>query len=97
MVCHALDVFAYQFEALQNLKLMLARVHMYRLVPRSHQAFHHLQYGKAGRAWYLFSHEHESNRKFSERTSYVLHIVQLTTHLTLSVYDNRPPLARYMQ
>ena len=30
-----------------------------RLVPRPHPASHHLQYGKAGRAWHLFSHEHD--------------------------------------
>ena len=29
------------------------------LVPRPHPAFRRLQYGKAGRAWYLFSHEHD--------------------------------------
>ena len=28
------------------------------LVPRPLLAFHRLQYSKAGRAWYLFSHEH---------------------------------------
>ena len=70
------------------------------LVPRPRPAFRCLQYGKAGRAWYLFSREHDvigKWRKFSEQTGCVLRIVQLTTHSMLGVYDNRPPLARYVQ
>ena len=48
---------------------------------------------------YLFSREHdifEKWQKFSEQTGRVLRI-QLITHSTLGVYDNRPPLARYVQ
>ena len=37
----------------QHLQIVLS------LVPRPHPAFRRLQYGKAGRAWYLFSHEHD--------------------------------------
>ena len=47
------------------------------LVPRPRPAFHHLQYGKAGRAWYLFSCEHDAIsklRKFAELTGYVSRI-----------------------
>ena len=33
------------------------------LIPRPHPAFCHLQYEKAGRAWYLFSCEHDVIRK----------------------------------
>ena len=57
------------------------------LVPRPRPAFHRLQYEKAWRAWYLFSHE---------QTGWVSHIVQLTTRSTLDVYDNRSLLARYV-
>ena len=55
--------------------------------------------GKAGRAWYLFSLEHDiigKWRKFSEQTGCVSRIVQLTTCSTLGVYDNCPPLARHV-
>ena len=70
------------------------------LVPRPRPAFRRLQYGKAWRAWYLFSREHDvigKWRKFSEQTGCILSIVQPTTHSTLGVYDNRPPLARYVR
>ena len=70
------------------------------LVPRPRPAFCHLQYGKVWRAWYLFSREHDvigKWRKFSERTDCVSSIVQPTTRSTLGVYDNRPPLARYVR
>ena len=70
------------------------------LVPRPLPAFHHLQYEKAGRAWYLFSREHDVIGKwwkFSEQTGCVSRISQLTTRSTLGVYDNRPPLARYVR
>ena len=51
--------------------------------PRSHPAFRCLKYGKAGRAWYLFS-------------CAVFHvcIVQLTIQSTLDVYDSPLSLAR---
>ena len=70
------------------------------LVPRPRPAFHRLQYGKAGRAWYLFPREHDvigKWRKFSEQTGCISRIVQPTTHSTLGVYDNCPPLARYVR
>ena len=40
------------------------------LVPRPRPAFRRLQYGKAGRAWYLFSREHDiigKLQKFAEQ------------------------------
>jgi len=49
------------------------------LVPRPRLAFHRLQYGKAGRAWYLFSCEDDIIDKWSktsEQRSEVSHIVQ---------------------
>ena len=70
------------------------------LVPRPRPAFRRLQYGKAWRAWYLFSREHDvigKWRKVSEQTGCVSHISQLTTRSTLGVYDNRPLIARYVQ
>jgi len=33
------------------------------VIPEPHPAFYHLQYGKVGRAWYLFSCEHDVIRK----------------------------------
>ena len=70
------------------------------LVPRPRPAFRRLQYGKAWRAWYLFSREHDvigKWRKISEQTGCVSRISQLTTRSTLGVYDNRPPIARYVR
>ena len=70
------------------------------LVPRPRPAFRRLQYGKAWRAWYLFSREHDvigKWQKFSEQTGCVSSIVQPTTRSTLGVYDNHPPLARYVR
>ena len=43
------------------------------LVPRPRPAFHCLQYGKAGRAWYLFSCEHDvisKLRKIAEQAAF---------------------------
>ena len=68
------------------------------LVPRPRPAFHHLQYGKMGRAWYLFPREHDIIRKwpkFSEQTGIVSCIFQPITCSRLGVYDSGPPLARY--
>ena len=61
-------------------------------------AFRRLQYGKAGRAWYIFSHEHDNRKmaKFSERRRYVLRVIQPSTRSTLGEYDSYPPLARYV-
>ena len=64
------------------------------LVPRP--AFSHLQCGKAGRAWYISSREHDVVNKFSEQGRYVLRIIQPSAHSTLSEYDSRPPLTRYV-
>ena len=47
------------------------------LIPRPRPAFRRLQYGKAGRAWYLFSHEHDvigKLQKFAELTGCVSRI-----------------------
>ena len=52
-----------------NLGLQVMQV-THSLVPRPHPASRHFQYGKAGRAWYLFSHEHDVIGKFSEQTGY---------------------------
>ena len=44
------------------------------LVPRPRPAFRRFQYGKVGRAWYIFSHEHDligKCRKFTELTGCV--------------------------
>ena len=80
---------------------IMALMHLASLVPRPQPAFRHLQYGKMGRAWYLFSHEHDAwawcNRKFSKQTGCISRIVQLTTHSTLGAYDNHSPLARYVR
>ena len=70
------------------------------LVPRPRPAFRCLQYRKVWRAWYLFSREHDvigKWQKFSEQTGCISSIVQPTTRSTLGVYDNRPPLARYVR
>ena len=61
------------------------RLVTYSLVPRPRPAFHHLQYIKAGRAWYLFSREHdviEKWRKFSEKNG--LHFVYYSTDYMLN-------------
>ena len=47
------------------------------LVPRPRPAFCHLQYGKAGRAWYLFSRDHDvigKLQKFAKLTGWVSRI-----------------------
>ena len=64
--------------------------------PTPWPAFRRLQYGKAGRAWYIFSREHDVIEKFSERRRYILRVIQLSTRSTLGEYNNRPPLARYV-
>ena len=51
---------------------------------------------KTGRACYLFSHEHDEVREFSEQTACIVRIIQPTTRSMLSVYDSHPPLAKYM-
>ena len=58
------------------------------LVPRPRPAFRRLQYGKAGRAWYLFSHEYDvisKLRKFAELTGCILRIFN-RLHTQRSVY-----------
>ena len=57
------------------------------LVPRPRPAFRRLQYGKVGRAWYLFSREHDvitKLRKFAELTGCISRF-QPTMRSTLSV------------
>ena len=69
------------------------------LVPRPRPAFCCLQYVKVGRAWYLFSREHDVIDKWqknSERKSEVSGSVQQTTSSTLGVYNIHPLLATYM-
>ena len=69
------------------------------LIPKPGLAFHCLQYGKAGRAWYLFSREDgiiDKWSKNSEQKSKISHIVQRCTSSTLGVYNSCPLLARYM-
>ena len=58
-------------------------------------AFHRLQYGKAGRAWYIFSREHDVIEKWQNFQN-VLRVIQPSTRSTLGEYDSRPPLARYV-
>jgi len=64
-------------------------------VPRPHPAFRHLQYGKVGRAWYLFSHEHDIINKWQKKKNEKAN-VQPTRHSILGVYDRHPLLARYV-
>ena len=50
--------------------------------------FRHFCYRKGGRAWYLFSHEHDvigKWKKFAELTGCISRIVQPTTHSTLFI------------
>ena len=59
-----------------------------RLVPRPHLAFRHLQYGKAGSAWHLFSREHDvigKRRKLSGQTG-CIHILFNRLHAQRSVH-----------
>ena len=64
-------------------------------VPRP--AFRRLQYGKAGRAWYIFSREHDVIEKWQNfQNEDVLRVIQPSTRSTLGEYDSRPPLARYV-
>ena len=42
---------------------------------------------KAGRAWYLFSCEHDVIGEEPEQKGNNLHIIQPTLHLTLGLYD----------
>ena len=70
------------------------------LVPRPHPAFCCLQCGKLGRAWYLFSREHDVIDKWqkiqNKKKNEISHIVQPNMSSTLGVYDSRPLLARYV-
>ena len=68
------------------------------LVPRPRPAFCYLQYGKAGRARYLFSHKHDiiyKWQKSSEQKSVVSHIVQQTTSSVHGESSSRPLLYSY--
>ena len=91
--------------ALLNTFFLKAHVHCQVLVciasfPGPTQLICCLQYRKVGRAWYLFSCEHDIIRKwrnFQKKTGSVLRIVQPTTRSTLGVYNSCPPLARCVQ
>ena len=67
--------------------------------PPHHQAFSSSKFCHsfciAGRAWYLFSHDAIGN--FQNKQAAFCILFQLTTRSTLSVYDNHPPLARYVR
>ena len=55
-------------------------------VPRP--AFHRLQYGKAGRAWYISSHEHDvidKWQKISERGRYILLVIHIQRSVRTTV------------
>ena len=48
------------------------------LIPRPCPAFRRLQYGKAGRAWYLFSREHDlisKLRKFAKQAAFRIFLI----------------------
>jgi len=71
------------------------------LIPRPRPAFHHLQYRKAGRAWYLFSRKHDKKLTNAKKK---IRIKKAKFHALLNelrvqhlVCISRPPLARYMQ
>ena len=52
-------------------------------VPKPHPAFYHLQYRKAGRAWYLFSREHGIKK------------IQNNGFLLLGKLNPSPPMFNY--
>ena len=66
-------------------------------VPRP--AFHCLQYGKVGKAWYISSCEHDVIYKWQNFQIEDVTFCVLFNHIsrsTLGEYDSRPPLARYV-
>jgi len=60
------------------------------LVPRPRPAFCCLQCGKLGRAWYLFSREHDVIDKWQKNSEQKRCIVQPSVSSTLGVYDSHP-------
>ena len=55
------------------LSLPILKLSVHSLVPRPRPAFRRLQYGKTGRAWYLFSREHDvigKLQKFAEQAAF---------------------------
>ena len=56
------------------------------LIPRLHPAFHRLQYGKAGRAWYLFSRERDVIGKWDQNEQAAFHVLFNRLHTQRSVY-----------
>ena len=77
--------------AIQTIKVH-SLLQKYSLVPRPCPAFRRLQYGKAGRAWCLFSHEHDIinkwKKKNSEQKSEISYIVQPTISSTLGIHNS---------
>ena len=67
------------------------------LLPRPHPAFCRLQYGKVGRAWYLFSREHDVinkwRKKFKTKTR---SLTYCSNNYKFNACSSRPPLARYV-
>ena len=65
-------------------------------VPRP--AFRRLQYAKAGRAWYIFSREHDVIEKWQNFQNEDAAFCVLFSHLHVqrSVSMSRPPLAKYV-
>ena len=60
---------------------------LFSLVPRPHPAFRRLQYGKAGRPWYLFPREHDvigKLQKFAEQAAFCVFTINYRS--MLSVY-----------
>jgi len=68
--------------------------------PRPAFCHSHLHYSKAGKAWHLFSHEHDKiyGKRFQNERANILHMVQPTTSAMLGVIDSNPllALARYV-
>ena len=60
-----------------------AHTHTHSLVPRPHPAFRRLQYGKVGRARYLFSHDHDIIKNLPNRLRFMY--FQPTTHSTIGI------------
>ena len=61
------------------------------ICPRPRPAFHNLQYGKVGRAWYLFSYEDGVINKWPKNSECKSKVkVQQTTSSTLGVYKFPP-------
>ena len=65
------------------------------LVPRPRPAFRRFQYGKAGRAWYLFSREHDvigNLQKFAEQVAF--HVFAIDYALNAQCVRQSPPASQ---